>query len=169
MAAGSCVAAWSWEDVGARLRKKSGPRRLPRRPYPRSLQLHRVQALAADHLVLEIAADRAGIRKPLQVRGHRIRPERISAFEIDGDRKLDRRRHPRRIGQSEIEGQRFGVLEAVRRGHRGAAGRDRLGAGLGNRLRASGVPGIVERTARPAGEGRRRSAPFARCRHGVRL
>ena len=52
------------EDVGARVDEEIRPDRGADRGDAGRLQVGRVQARAADHLILEIAADRAGRRQP---------------------------------------------------------------------------------------------------------
>ena len=114
-----------------------------------------MQPFAADHPILEIAADRAGRRQPLHVGGQRLRLDRIAALEVDRDRQVHRGDDALGIGQSEVERQSLGIFESVRRGDRSAAGRDRAGARLGHGLGAAGVPGIVEDdgVARPVQRG----------------
>ena len=126
------------------LMKKSAPTAARAAPDPPGLEVDRVQALAADHLILEIAADRAGRRQLRHVRRHAVGRDRIGALEVDRDRQLDRRDDPLGIGQRQFQRQPLGIVIAVRRRDRRAAGRDRLGARLGDRLGAARVPGIVE-------------------------
>ena len=87
------------EDVGARIDEEVRAERVPRRRDPCRLFRDAVQAFAADHLILEIAADRAGRRQPLHIGRDAFRLDRIGAFEIHRHRQLDRRDDLRRIGQ----------------------------------------------------------------------
>ena len=92
--------------------KKASP--APRRTA--AILLHwrqRVDSLAADHLILEIAADRAGRGEHGGVGFDQGGVERIAALEIDRQRQLDRLDDPRRIGEREGDRHLFAVGPAV--------------------------------------------------------
>ena len=105
-----------------------------------------MQPLAADHLVLEIAADRAG----------RLEPRDIAAafFRDRSNRRLRNRpsaaagRPPRRSAShwrsAKSSGTCCAVAEAAGVADRMAARRQRLGARLHHRQRAADVPDIVK-------------------------
>ncbi len=55
------------EQVGSDIDEEIGPNRAPGRGDPLCLQWDRVQPLAADNLILEIAADDAGLGQPGEI------------------------------------------------------------------------------------------------------
>ena len=85
------------------LMKKCVADRAPDRRDPLHLKVERMQALAADDLVLEIAADRAGLGEPRDIRRAFFGIGRIGAFEIDRERQLDGLDDPPGIGEGEVE------------------------------------------------------------------
>ena len=109
--------------------KKSSPTARADRGDPLHLQVERVQALSADDLVLEIAADRAGLGKPRDIGRAFFGIGRVSALEIHRQRQLDRLDDPPRIGEREVDRHLLPVGPAVGVGDRMAAGRQRLRAG----------------------------------------
>ena len=102
------------------------------------LKIERMKPFAADHLVLEIAADRAGRREPGDIRAALFRVGRIGALEIDRQRDFDRVDDPLRIGEREVERDLLPVGQAIGVGDRVASGRQRFRAGA--RSTASALP-----------------------------
>jgi hypothetical protein len=108
------------------------------------LLLHRVQPLAANHLILEIDTDGAGVDQLFDI-GCRTRGlGGIGALEIDGERQI--------VGGRDLAGRRdqrlqrdlLAVTIALGGGNRPTARCQRLGAGLGHRLGGAGIPDIAE-------------------------
>ena len=113
-------------------------------PDSAHLQVERVEAVSADHLVFEIAADGAGAREARDIRARFLGIDRISALEIHRQRKLDRIDDPLCIGQGKIDRHLLAVGPAVGVGHGVATGRERLGPGRDHRQSAADVPDVVE-------------------------
>ena len=136
----SCVSGLAFRNRSVRrLMKKSVPTPARRAASPRDLIGNVVEAVRSDHLVLEIAADRAGLGEAAGVRGQASRPTHSRLRNRPSP--ADRRAHdPRCIGERKVERHFLAVAEAVGHGDRGAAGRDRFRAGLGDGLRAAGDP-----------------------------
>ena len=128
------------EQVDAGVDEEAGADRVAGGGDALGVEADRMEAGAADHLVLEIAADRAGAGEHRDVARAFVRIGGIGAFEIDRHRQVDRRDDPRGIGQRQLDRQALGILEAVRRGHRPAAGGDRRRAGIGDRFGAARRP-----------------------------
>ena len=143
---------------------------------PMALLIERVHPLAADHLVLEIAADRTGSGQESHVFAGLLGIGRIGAFEIDRQRQLDRLGDPPGIGQREVDRHLLAIGKSVGIGDRMAAGGECLGARRDDRISAADVPDIVEhhRIARHVqrGEGfelRHANSPLGGGLHGLRL
>ncbi len=138
--------------MGLGLEKQVGPRideelladRRADGPDPLNLQLERMQSLAADHLVLEVTADRAGDGEPRDIGSPFGGIGRIGAFEIDGERQLDRIGDALRIGEREVERDLLAVAEPGGIADRVAAGRQRFRARGGHGARAPDVPDVVK-------------------------
>ncbi len=103
-----------------------------------------MQTLPTNHLVLEIAPDRAGLLEALDVGGAFLGIGRISAFEVDRQRQVDRIGNSPRIVEHEIERHLLGVPEAGRIADRMAARRERFRPRRGDRTRAADIPDVVE-------------------------
>jgi len=67
------------------------------------LQVERVNAFAADHLIFEIATGRAGLGKAGDVTANFIRFNRVTAFEVDRHRKVYGIDDPLGVGQREVD------------------------------------------------------------------
>ena len=132
------------EQVGPGVDEEIIADRTPDRLDPPALQLERMQPLVADPLVLEVAADRARFLEPRNVAPALLRIGRISAFEIDGQRQVDRIDDPLRIGEGEVDRHLLPVGPAIGVGHRMAPGRQRLRPRFHHGKRAADVPDIVE-------------------------
>jgi hypothetical protein len=103
-----------------------------------------VEPLAADDLILEVAADRAGVGQPPRVLAAFFRVGGISALEVDRDRKLKRLDNAPRIGQREVDRHLLAIGPAVGVGDRMAASGERLGPRRDHRPRAAHVPDIIQ-------------------------
>jgi hypothetical protein len=132
------------EQVGPAIDEEVLPDRFPGGRDPLRLNRDRVEPFAANHLILEVATDRAGLRQSGDVARSLGWIVGIGAFEIDGDRQIDRSDNPPGIGQHEVHRHPLAVAESIGHSHRSAAGGDGLGAGLGDSLRAAHVPDVEQ-------------------------
>ena len=103
-----------------------------------------MQPLAADHLILEIAPNRARRREPHDIGRVLRQVDRISPLEIDAHRQIDRAHHAGRVGQREIERHLLTIGPAIGVRNGMAPRRQRLGSRCRDRLCASRIPHIVK-------------------------
>ena len=132
------------EQIRTRVDEEGIADRAPDPSDPPDLQVERMKPLAADDLILEIAADRAGFGEARHVRAAFLGVGRISPFEIDGQRNLDRADDSPCVGEDIIERDLLHVAESRRIADRVASRCKCLRAGCNYRLRASDVPDVVE-------------------------
>ncbi len=104
----------------------------------------RMQPLAANHLVLEVAADRACRREPHDIGGPLFGVVGVGPLEIDRQGQVDRVGDPLRIGEREVDRHVLAVGPSLCIGHRMASRCERLRTGLHHRHRAADIPDIVE-------------------------
>ena len=103
-----------------------------------------MEPFPAHDLVLEIAADRAGLGQPPYVLAAFLGIGRVSALEIHRQGNLDSIDDPPRIGESELHWHLLAVGPAIGVGHRVTARRQRFGPRAHHCERAADVPDVVE-------------------------
>src|SRR5690606_37549077 len=103
-----------------------------------------MESLPTDHLIFEVAADRAGLGQQARVLGQMRRVRGETAFEIDGNRQFDRTNDTPDAIEKQRERNALPVGKAVRFGQAMTAGGNGLRPGCGDRLRAAHVPDVVK-------------------------